>query len=227
VSTGGPEDRATVLARVRRALGRGAADDPSRAAAAARIEHPRANTIPMRAQLQEPQLGELFEEMVRASQATFERIPDVQAVPGAIAAWCAEQGIDGACVVAPASPLSELAWDDARVERRLVESGDAVSVSEAALGVAETGTLLVGSGPATPVSANFLPDNQVLVLRATDVVGTPEDAWQRLRTEGVLPRTLNWITGPSRSGDIEMTMLMGAHGPIRLHVLVVDERASA
>ena len=108
--------------------------------------------------------------------------------------------------------------------RRLAESGDAIAVSEAALGVAETGTLLVGSGPATPVSANFLPDNQVLVLRATDIVGTPEDAWQRLRAQGALPRTLNWITGPSRSGDIEMTMLMGAHGPIRLHVLVLDQR---
>ena len=224
MSTGGTDDRAAVLARVRRALGRSAEDAPSQAAAAARIEHPRANTIPLRAQLQEPQLGELFEEMVCASQATFERIADLEAVPGAVARWSADQGIEGAFVVAPSSPLAELAWVEDRVMRRLAESGDAIAVSEAALGVAETGTLLVGSGPATPVSANFLPDNQVLVLRATDIVGTPEDAWQRLRAQGALPRTLNWITGPSRSGDIEMTMLMGAHGPIRLHVLVLDQR---
>ena len=73
------------------------------------------------------------------------------------------------------------------------------------------------------MTANFLPDNQVIVVRSADLVGAPGDAWMRLRARGDLPRTVNWITGPSRSGDIEMTMLMGAHGPVRLHVLVVED----
>jgi L-lactate dehydrogenase complex protein LldG len=220
--------RALVLSRVRRALGRGT-PDPAAAAPAgdavdARIGHPRANTIPLRAQLQQPQLGELFDEMVRASAATLARVPALDALPDAVAAWRAEQGIEGEVVLAPESPLGELPWrDELPVERRLIRSGDAVSVSSAAVGVAETGTLLLCSGPENPVSANFLPENQVVVVRSADLVGSPEDAWARLRERGPLPRTVNWITGPSRSGDIEMTMLMGAHGPVRLHVVLVEE----
>ena len=218
--------RALVLSRVRRALGRGTPDPaaavPAGDVADARIGHPRANTIPLRAQLQQPQLGELFDEMVRASTATLARVPSMDAVPEAVAAWRAEQGVEGEVVLAPASPLRELPWGEAPVQHRLIRSGDAVAVSSAALGVAETGTLLLCSGPENPVSSNFLPENQVVVVRSADLVGAPEDAWARLRERGALPRTVNWITGPSRSGDIEMTMLMGAHGPIRLHVVVVE-----
>jgi L-lactate dehydrogenase complex protein LldG len=219
--------REQVLARVRRALGRGSPDeaavDPARDVAAARVERPRANTIPLRAQLQQPRLGELFDEMVRASQATLERVPSADAVPDAVGRWCAETGVDGEVVVAPESPLGALPWGDPPPARRLVRSGDALSVSTAEAGIAETGTLLVCSGPRNPVTANFLPDNQVIVVRSADLVGAPEDAWMRLRGLGDLPRTVNWITGPSRSGDIEMTMLKGAHGPVRLHVLVVED----
>ena len=126
-------------------------------------------------------------------------------------------------VVAPASPLGDLPWGEGLPVRRLVRSGDPLAVSSAAVGVAETGTLLLCSGPENPVSANFLPENQIVVVRASDLVGAPEDAWARLREQGPLPRTVNWITGPSRSGDIEMTMLMGAHGPVRLHVVLVED----
>lgn len=219
--------RALVLSRVRRALGRGSPDPAATAPAGdvadARIGHPRANTIPLRAQLQQPQLGELFDEMVRASAATLARVPSLDAVPDAVAAWRAEQGIEGEVVLAPASPLGALAWGEQPVERRLIRSGDAVAVSSAAVGVAETGTLLLCSGPENPVSSNFLPENQIVVVHSSDLVGSPEDAWVRMRERGDLPRTVNWITGPSRSGDIEMTMLMGAHGPVRLHVVLVED----
>ncbi|HSG89535.1 MAG TPA: lactate utilization protein [Pseudomonadales bacterium] len=224
-------ERERVLARVRRALGRPAAggDAPGATAAADRVTRPRPNTIPMRAQLQQPQLGELFEEMVRAAQATIVRVPSPAAVPGALAAWCAERGQPATAVLAPASDLADLDWSAAgvAVERRLVRSGDPVGVSTAAAGIAETGTLAVLSGPANPVTGNFLPEAHVVVLDAAAVVGTPEDSWAMLRELGAgdavpLPRTVNWITGPSRTGDIEMTMQMGAHGPVRLHVILVD-----
>src|SRR3546814_17374947 len=86
-------------------------------------------------------------------------------------------------------------------------------------GIAETGTVMMASGPDAPITLNFLPENHVVVLRASQVAGTYEEAWQRLREargRGVMPRAVNLITGPSRTGDIEQTILLGAHGPRRL-----------
>jgi L-lactate dehydrogenase complex protein LldG len=98
------------------------------------------------------------------------------------------------------------------------------SVSHAFAGVAETGTLVLTSGADNPTSLNFLPDNHIVVIDAKDVAGDYESVWQRLREkfgEAVMPRTANLITGPSRSADIEQTLILGAHGPRRLHVIVV------
>jgi len=100
------------------------------------------------------------------------------------------------------------------------------SVSHASGGVAETGTLILVSGPDNPTTLNFLPDNHIVVLDAKDVAGDYETIWQRLRERfgaGIMPRTVNMITGPSRSADIEQTLILGAHGPRRLHVILVGE----
>jgi L-lactate dehydrogenase complex protein LldG len=221
------DGRGTVLASVRRALGRPAAgaDPAGERAAGDRLRTPRANLVPMRAQLQQPQLGELFDEMARASGATLAHVADLDAVPAAVGTWCAETGVDPRAVVAPSSPLAGLAWSEAGVdvEARPIRSGDGIGLSTALGGLAETGTLALGSGPGNPTLTNFLAEAHLIVLRASDVVGTPEDLWAVLREAGPLPRTVNWITGPSRTADIEMTMAMGAHGPVRLHVLVVDD----
>ena len=225
--TAGASGRERVLARVRRALGRPAegADPVGAGAAADRMDRPRANTIPMRAQLQQPQLGELFEAMIEASAASFDRVATRAEFPAAVARWCADHGIPPMVVTGPASSLAELPWSEAGIaaERRLVRSGDPVGVADAVAGIAETGTLAVLSGPGNPVTANFLPEAQVILVQAADLVGTPEDLWARLRERGPLPRTVNWITGPSRTGDIEMQMTMGAHGPTRLHVVLVED----
>jgi L-lactate dehydrogenase complex protein LldG len=58
-----------------------------------------------------------------------------------------------------------------------------------------------------------------------------EDAWAKLRqahpgatlSGESMPRTVNFITGPSRTGDIEQKILMGAHGPRRLHIVIVED----
>src|SRR3546814_4793731 len=85
---------------------------------------------------------------------------------------------------------------------------------------------MMASGPEAPTTLNFLPENHIVVLRTSQVIGSYEEAWQRLRAAlgpGVMPRSVNMIPGPSRTGDIEQTILLGAHGPRRLHVLLVDE----
>ncbi|MCB1384489.1 MAG: LUD domain-containing protein [Nitratireductor sp.] len=103
---------------------------------------------------------------------------------------------------------------------------DTTGVSHAECGVCETGTLIVLSGADNPTTLNFLPQNHIVVLRRSDILAHYEDIWPRLRTaygKGQMPRTVNMITGPSRSADIEQTLLLGAHGPVRLHIVIVRD----
>jgi L-lactate dehydrogenase complex protein LldG len=98
-------------------------------------------------------------------------------------------------------------------------------VSHAFAGVAETGTLIMASGPDNPTTLNFLPDTHIVVVDAKDIVGDYETVWARLRDKfgtDALPRAINMITGPSRSADIAQILILGAHGPRRLHVLIVS-----
>jgi len=99
-------------------------------------------------------------------------------------------------------------------------------VSHASAAVAETGTLVLTSGPDNPTTLNFLPDVHIVVVDAADIASDFETVMARLRERygtGTMPRTVNMITGPSRSADIEQTLLLGAHGPRKLHVIVVGD----
>ncbi len=101
---------------------------------------------------------------------------------------------------------------------------DLNAVSAAFAGIAETGTLALVSGPDNPTTLNFLPDNHIVVLPREAIEADYESVFAKLRNvygKGEAPRTLNFITGPSRSADIEQTLLLGAHGPRRLHIVVV------
>ncbi len=95
----------------------------------------------------------------------------------------------------------------------------ALAVSRARAGVAETGSLLLCSGPDTPTRLNFLPEHQILVLDPAQIVRHLEDAWALL--DATPPRAVNLITGPSRTADVEQTIQLGAHGPRSLHILLV------
>jgi L-lactate dehydrogenase complex protein LldG len=115
-----------------------------------------------------------------------------------------------------ARPMLEL-------RRGRAEDSDAAGITGAFAAVAETGTLMLVSGADTPTRNNFLPDTHIVVLRASEVVASYEDGWDRLRAAGAMPRTVNFITGPSRTGDIEQRMVLGAHGPRRLHIVLIDD----
>ena len=109
---------------------------------------------------------------------------------------------------------------------------EGVGVTSALAAVAETATLMIASGARSPATMNFLPDTHVVVLPASRVVGPLEDAWDRLRAASpvkleaaAMPRTVNLVTGPSRTGDIEQKLEMGAHGPRRQHILIVEDES--
>ena len=113
-------------------------------------------------------------------------------------------------------------WDISRVYGR-AEPSDKACLSRAIVAAAETGTLFLVSGADNPTTLNFLPEFHMVLVKASDIVGSYEEAWDRLRKiygERTLPRTVNMISGPSRTADIEQTIVRGAHGPRRLYVLI-------
>ncbi|MCV6636142.1 LUD domain-containing protein [Candidatus Albibeggiatoa sp. nov. NOAA] len=107
------------------------------------------------------------------------------------------------------------------LQHRAAQAGDSTSVSYAFAGVAETGSIAMLSSENNPTSFNFLPDNHIVLLEQKNIVSHMEDVWTTLRHQARTPRTINIITGPSRTADIEQTIQLGAHGPRHLHVVIV------
>ncbi len=227
--------RDQILAEMRQALGRGPLDAARRAELDRRLEMPHPNLIPARAQLDGAARVEMFCEQAEASAATVARVGGAGDVPGAVADYLAQQNLPPEAVLAPDPGLDDIPWE-ARpllaLRRGGTDGKDAVSVTGATAGVAETGTLVMTSSPGSPTLLIFLPETQIVVLRAGQVVGAYEDAIAQLRRAGgtsedagFMPRSVGFITGPSRSGDIEQTLEMGAHGPRRVHIIVVGDAA--
>src|SRR5204862_3895144 len=218
------------LAGIRRGLGRGPVRAETAAALAERVAAHRRNLVPARAaSLDRAGRIDLFVAMAEEVQTTVARVASTDAVPGEVARYLAAENLPAELVMAPDPALDAIPWD-ARplltIRRGPAEPGDAVSLTPCLAAVAETGTLMLVSGADTPTTLNFLPDTHIVVLRAGQVVASYEDGWDLVRgrsqagTEG-WPRTINLITGPSRTGDIEQRIQLGAHGPRRLHVVLV------
>ena len=150
-------------------------------------------------------------------------------VAAEVAAYLARNNLPAEAVIAPSPQLAGYDWAGQKMlslRRGRGEGSDHVSITGAFAAIAETGTVVMASGPEHPVTLNLLPDTHIVVLRESDIVGGYEEVWERLRArygKDRMPRTVNTITGPSRTGDIEQAMELGAHGPRRMHVLVVRE----
>ncbi|HZK90376.1 MAG TPA: lactate utilization protein [Stellaceae bacterium] len=224
--------RDDVLGGIRRALGRGALAEGAAGELDARVAAHRRNLIPARAAaLDPPARVDLFVAMAEAVQTTVARLASAAAVPGEVARYLAAENLPAELAMAPDPTLEALPWNErplVQIRRGAATAGDAVSLTPCLAAVAETGTLMLVSGDHTPTTLNFLPDTHIVVLRAGQVVASYEDGWDLLRRRpgdgpAALPRTVNFITGPSRTGDIEQKIELGAHGPRRLHVILVDD----
>jgi L-lactate dehydrogenase complex protein LldG len=220
------EGRDDILGGIRKSLKRGPLDPTAAAALRARLEDPRRNLLPARATvLDDAGRIDLFVAMAEEVQTTVDRVASLADVPAAVAQYLASENLPAELVMAPDSALDAIPWDERpllRLRRGKAAPGDQVSVTPAFAGIAETGTLMLTSGPETPTTLNFLPDTHIVVLRADQVLPHYEEGWSRLRARGPMPRTVNFITGPSRTGDIEQRIQLGAHGPRRLHIVLVD-----
>jgi L-lactate dehydrogenase complex protein LldG len=223
-----------VLSAIRRGLKRGPLPAEEVAALRARLaQHPR-HLIPARTNLPRAELVTLLVHYIEREFGTVTRVPDANAVPGALTDYLAAQNLPSEAVIAPHPELRAIPWSDRpllRLREGRAEHTDLVSVQHAFAAIAETGTLMLPSAPERPTTLNLLADTAVVVLRASRVVGAYEEAWDMLRATGPqpwgMPRNVMLVTGPSRSADIEQTLELGAHGPRRLHVLLIEDDPAA
>jgi len=220
--------RAQILDGIRRSLRRGELSGEARQDVEARLASPPRGPAVARAQLAQPEKVALFCQWAETLNATVARVAAAD-VPGEVTAYLMRNNLAQNVAMAPSPLLEGYDWSSQKmlsIRRGRGEGSDQVSVTGAFAGIAETGTVVMASGPDHPVSLNLLPDTHVVVLRESDIVGGYEEVWVRLRSrygKNLMPRTVNTITGPSRTGDIEQAMELGAHGPRRMHILVVRD----
>ena len=221
-----PMNRATILDGIRRSLHRGELSPAQRQAVQARLAQPPRGPAVARANLPQDSRVELFCQWAELNNATVARVGAAD-VPAEVTAYLARNNLPAEAAMAPSPALDAFDWAGQKMlslRRGRGEGSDHVSITGAFAGIAETGTLVMASGPDHPVTLNLLPDTHIVVLREDDIVGGYEEVWARLRArygKDRLPRTVNTITGPSRTGDIEQTIELGAHGPRRMHIVVV------
>jgi L-lactate dehydrogenase complex protein LldG len=218
--------RDAVLGRVREALGKTDDRAPARTEAEAYVAaHGHGPRPPMPSDLVAH-----FLQRATDMESTVERLADRRAIPAAVASYldalelpaliAAQKSRKGVCW----PEFADLDWAAAglEIEARPTAGDDRLGITGTFCAIAETGTIVVLSGVDTPTATTLLPDTHVAVVRADRVVSGMEEAFALVRSErGALPRAINMISGPSRTGDIEQTIQLGAHGPYRVHIVLL------
>jgi L-lactate dehydrogenase complex protein LldG len=149
-------------------------------------------------------------------------VQSLEDVPAAAARYLSGLGVAPAAIAW--ETMSSMDWQQAGlgVEFRPPVDKDLVGITGCFCAIAETGTLMLLSGSETYASAALLPETHIAVIPVSRIVRSMEDAFALAKKErGELPRATNFISGPSRTGDIEQTIVLGAHGPYRVHLILV------
>ena len=218
--------RAAVFASIRRSLGVTGDEATRRFEVETRLKQAPPGIVPKRGQGDVPARLATFKAEAERAQASLTEVREWADAPAEIARFLRESNCPATLRMGDDPRLTDMPWSETTLEvlRGPSDGHDPNAVSAAFAGIAETGTLALVSGPDNPTTLNFLPDNHIVLLPREAIEADYESVFAKLRTvygKGEAPRTLNFITGPSRSADIEQTLLLGAHGPRRLHIVVV------
>lgn len=175
----------------------------------------------------EGDLAARFIAKLHSVHVTTRQVNSVAQVGDVILRHLQELSLPARVVMAREALLEEIAWPEGlHIEQRAAADGDTVSVTGAFAAVAETGSVVLLSGQSTPTTLSFLPEEHIVVVREEQILPYIEDIWSLMReTHAEWPRTVNFITGPSKTADVEQTIHYGAHGPRRLQVIVVACKA--
>ena len=215
--------RENILSRIRAAQGR--SGTPAAQERASVAEHIGAHPSGPRPQAAWEPIAR-FSSCADKLSTTVDQVAAFADVPQAVARYLEQNKLPKSAVCWP--ELFELEWQAAgiEIESRAAQGSDMVGITSAFCAIAETGTLMTLSGPRTPATTSLLPETHIAVVRANRIVRGMEDAWKLLRAErgaDFMPRALNFISGPSRTADIEQTLVLGAHGPYRVHIVLVGD----
>lgn len=221
--------RDEIFARIRAGLKRGTLDEATRRRLAARLEDPPSGTVPERGQGDLAHRISTFVAQAERVHTAVARVAKKEDVPAAVQHTLENAGFPLNLRAARDRLVTHLDWSRAprlETEHGPAQPSDRASLVGAFAGIAETGTLFLYSAPETPSGLNFVPEMHIVLLEAERIFASYEEAFDALKAarpggNAKLPRTVNLITGPSRTADIERTLTLGAHGPRILHVIII------
>ena len=212
--------RDNILARIRAAQGRVATPTPQERAAV--VDYIKAHPQGPRPKSDWEPVAR-FRDRALSLASTLDEVLSLADVPQAVATYLASNSLPLAAVCWP--EFGTLDWQGAglAVDARAAGEADLVGITGCFCAIAETGTLMLLSGPDTPPGASLLPETHIAVVNVNRIVPGMEEAWALLRAEHpvALPRAVSFISGPSRTADIEQTVTLGAHGPYRVHIILL------
>jgi L-lactate dehydrogenase complex protein LldG len=221
------ETRDQILGAVRSALSVRGDEAGRRGRVRARLEQPEAGPIPQQARGKSDELAERFTAMLEKQNALIKPLAAPDELPDAVALELVRRNLPQRVRTGADDMFENIAWNGASALERVTgpaRPDDCACLSHALTGAAETGTLFLASGADNPSTLNFLPELHMIAIRREDIVGSYEKAWSRFRDRygrRRLPRTVNMISAPSRTADIEQTLIKGAHGPKELVVFLI------
>lgn len=161
-----------------------------------------------------------------AVHGTSKTVRSYAEVPAAVSEFLDAHSLPSEMIMGASPFLKNLDWPDSwRVETRNARKTDLVSVTDAVCAIAETGTIVHVSSPTASSTHAFVPENHVVIINSGEIVRHLDDALRLISarmdggTSGV-----HMITGPSKTADVEQTIQYGAHGPRRLHVIMIDAK---
>jgi len=223
--------RTAILEAVRKSLGREALAPARAAELTRRLAKLKPGPLPARARVDGEAACARFTQYAEVAAATVERLASAAHIPAAVARYLRQHNLPPAMVAASHPLLDKAPWDrEPALALRYgrAEPSDTTGLAVAVAGVAETGTLMLASGEKSPMTIHLLPETHIVVVEAGRIVGAYEEAFELLSEDGArLPPSVLLVTGPSRAADIEQTLQLGAHGPRRLHILIVGKAAQA
>lgn len=219
-----------IFKAIKATLGDGTTEtEERRKAVEKRLTHPQRSLQPAHCNVDNKALQKLFQTKLIATGVDLISVVSREEIPTAIADYLRSKNLP-MDVRHGSDPLfASLPWDKQpalSVKRGTAKPDDAIGLTHALAGVAETGTLTLASGEENPVTLNLLPETLIVALDRANIVAAYEDAITSVRARTPnrqLPRTINFITGPSRTADIAGKIVVGAHGARRVCVVLYEE----